>query len=74
MGVGLVLFTMGTRLIAASEVALIMLLEIILGPFWAWVAVAETPSAMTVVGGAVVLGAVLLQTAERPVFRKATAI
>lgn len=74
MGFGLVLFTMGTRLIAASEVALIMLLEIILGPFWAWVAVAETPSAMTVVGGAVVLGAVLLQTAERPVFRKATAI
>ena len=42
MGLGLVLFTMGARLIAASEVALITLLEVVLGPFWAWVAVSET--------------------------------
>lgn len=64
MGLGLILFTMGTRLIVASEVALITLLEVVLGPFWAWVAVAETPALMTVVGGAVVVGAVLLQAME----------
>jgi drug/metabolite transporter (DMT)-like permease len=64
MGLGLILFTMGTRLIVASEVALITLLEVVLGPFWAWVAVAETPALMTVVGGAVVVGAVLLQALE----------
>ena len=64
MGLGLVLFTMGARLIAASEVALITLLEVVLGPFWAWVAVAETPALMTVIGGAVVVAAVLLQTTE----------
>ena len=64
MGLGLILFTMGTRLIVASEVALITLLEVVLGPFWAWVAVAETPALMTVIGGAVVVGAVLLQTME----------
>jgi drug/metabolite transporter (DMT)-like permease len=62
MGLGLILFTMGTRLIVASEVALITLLEVVLGPFWAWVAVSETPALMTVVGGAVVVAAVLLQT------------
>ncbi|MCP9487917.1 MAG: DMT family transporter [Gaiellaceae bacterium MAG52_C11] len=62
MGLGLVLFTMGARLIAASEVALITLLEVVLGPFWAWVAVSETPAPLTVVGGAVVVAAVLLQT------------
>jgi drug/metabolite transporter (DMT)-like permease len=62
MGLGLVLFAMGTRLIVASEVALITLLEVVLGPFWAWVAVSETPALMTVVGGAVVVAAVLLQT------------
>ena len=67
MGLGLVLFTMGARLIAASEVALITLLEVVLGPFWAWVAVAETPALLTVVGGAVVVAAVLLQaTAKAP--------
>jgi drug/metabolite transporter (DMT)-like permease len=65
MGLGLVLFTMGARLIVASEVALITLLEVVLGPFWAWVAVSETPALMTVVGGVVVVAAVLLQTTER---------
>jgi drug/metabolite transporter (DMT)-like permease len=65
MGLGLVLFTMGARLIVASEVALITLLEVVLGPFWAWVAVSEKPALMTVVGGAVVVTAVLLQTTER---------
>jgi drug/metabolite transporter (DMT)-like permease len=62
MGLGLVLFAMGTRLIVASEVALITLLEVVLGPFWAWVAVSEKPALMTVVGGAVVVAAVLIQT------------
>jgi drug/metabolite transporter (DMT)-like permease len=65
MGLGLVLFTMGARLIIASEVALITLLEVVLGPFWAWVAVSEKPALMTVVGGVVVVAAVLLQTTER---------
>ena len=64
MGLGLLLFTMGARLIAASEVALITLLEVVLGPFWAWVAVSETPAPSTVLGGAVVVAAVLLQTTE----------
>ncbi|HUQ21400.1 MAG TPA: DMT family transporter [Gaiellaceae bacterium] len=62
MGLGLVLFAMGARLIVASEVALITLLEVVLGPFWAWVAVSEKPALMTVVGGGVVVVAVLLQT------------
>ena len=66
MGLGLLLFTMGARLIAASEVALITLLEVVLGPFWAWVAVSETPAPSTVLGGAVVVAAVLLQTTATP--------
>ena len=70
VGVGLVLFAMGTRLIAASEVALIILLEVVLGPFWAWVAVSETPSLMTMVGGAVVVCAVILQATAKPALRK----
>ena len=70
MGLGLLLFTMGARLIVASEVALITLLEVVLGPFWAWVAVSETPALMTVVGGVVVVAAVLLQTTERTPLRR----
>ena len=66
MGLGLVLFTMGARLIPASEVALITLLEVVLGPFWAWVAASEIPAVLTIVGGAVVVVAVLLQTTAAP--------
>jgi drug/metabolite transporter (DMT)-like permease len=61
MGVGLALFTVGARLIAAAEVALITLLEVVLGPLWVWLAFSETPDAATLAGGAVVLLAVMIQ-------------
>jgi drug/metabolite transporter (DMT)-like permease len=62
IGLGFVLLTIGARLIPAGEVALITLLEIVLGPLWVWVFLAEGPSTATVVGGAIVLGAVLLES------------
>jgi drug/metabolite transporter (DMT)-like permease len=69
IGLGFVLLTIGARLIPAGEVALITLLEIVLGPMWVWAFLAEQPAAATLVGGAIVLGAVLLQAkgdAPRP--------
>jgi drug/metabolite transporter (DMT)-like permease len=61
VGLGLAFLTMGARLIPAAEVALITLLEIVLGPLWVWLALSEGPSATTLVGGAVVVAAVALQ-------------
>jgi drug/metabolite transporter (DMT)-like permease len=61
MGLGLALFTVGARLIAAAEVALITLLEVVLGPLWVWIAFGETPDTATLVGGAIVVLAVLIQ-------------
>ena len=61
IGLGFIFLTIGGRLIPAGEVALITLLEIVLGPLWVWVFLAEGPSAATLAGGAIVLGAVLLQ-------------
>lgn len=63
IGLGLVFLTMGARLIPATEVALISLLEVVLGPLWVWLALSEKPSNATFVGGAVVIGAVVLQAA-----------
>jgi drug/metabolite transporter (DMT)-like permease len=63
MGAGLALFAAGARLIAAAEVALITLLEVVLGPIWVWIAFGETPDTATLVGGAVVLLAVVVQVA-----------
>lgn len=67
IGLGFVLLTIGARLIPAGEVALITLLEIVLGPLWVWVFLSEHPSTATLVGGAVVLGAVLLESASADV-------
>jgi drug/metabolite transporter (DMT)-like permease len=61
IGLGFVFLTIGGRLIPAGEVGLITLLEIVLGPLWVWLVLSERPSAATLVGGAVVLGAVLLE-------------
>jgi drug/metabolite transporter (DMT)-like permease len=61
IGLGLVFLTIGGRLIPAAEVALITLLEVVLGPLWVWVFLSEQPGAATLVGGAIVLGAVAIQ-------------
>ena len=62
MGVGLALLTIGARLIPPAEVALISLIEIVLGPLWVWLAYEERPTTATLVGGLVVVAAVLIQT------------
>jgi len=62
MGVGLALLTIGARLIPPAEVALISLIEIVLGPLWVWLAYDERPTTATLVGGLVVVAAVLIQT------------
>ena len=61
IGLGFVFLTIGARLIPAGEVALITLLEIVLGPLWVWLFLSERPATVTLVGGAIVLAAVLLQ-------------
>jgi drug/metabolite transporter (DMT)-like permease len=66
IGLGLVLLTIGARLIPAAEVALISLLEIVLGPLWVWIFLSEQPSAATLAGGAIVLGAVVVQARGAP--------
>ena len=67
IGLGLVLLSIGGRLIPAAEVALISLLEVVLGPLWVWVFLSEKPGAGVLAGGAIVLAAVALQaTARRP--------
>jgi drug/metabolite transporter (DMT)-like permease len=66
IGLGLIFITIGARLIPAAEVALITLLEIVLGPLWVWAARGEQPGAATLAGGAIVLGAVVYQAVAAP--------
>jgi drug/metabolite transporter (DMT)-like permease len=66
IGLGLIFLTIGARLIPAAEVALITLLEIVLGPIWVWIALSEEPAAATLVGGAIVLAAVVIEARGEP--------
>jgi drug/metabolite transporter (DMT)-like permease len=72
MGLGLAFLTIGARLIPPAQVALISLLEVVLGPLWVWLAYGERPSSATLVGGASVVAAVVVQAvAPMPVGRRA---
>ena len=66
IGLGLVFLTIGGRLIPAAEVALITLLEVVLGPLWVWIFLSEQPGVATLIGGAIVLGAVAIQAGGDP--------
>jgi drug/metabolite transporter (DMT)-like permease len=66
IGLGLAFLVTGARLIPAAEVALITLLEIVLGPLWVWLALSERPSTTTLAGGAIVVAAVALQAGADP--------
>lgn len=60
-GGGFILITLGARYVPAAEVALLTLVEPVLGPVWVWIGVDEVPSPFTLAGGAIVLAAVIMQ-------------
>jgi drug/metabolite transporter (DMT)-like permease len=55
---GLALFTLGARFLPATETALIGSLDAPLALLWVWLMFNETPSANTIIGGAIVFVAV----------------
>jgi drug/metabolite transporter (DMT)-like permease len=59
LGTGCLLATAASRDLSATELGLLALLEPILGPLWAWALLGEQPPAATLVGAAIVLGAVV---------------
>jgi drug/metabolite transporter, DME family len=52
-----VFVTNAIRLIPALEASVILLLEPVLNPVWAWVVHGETPGPWALLGGAIILGA-----------------
>ncbi len=59
IGAGLTVYTAGSRHMPAAELALLALTEVVLGPVWVWLGIGETPSLATLLGGAIVLGAIV---------------
>jgi drug/metabolite transporter (DMT)-like permease len=62
LGVGLILFVTGARLIPAAQSALLGMLEPILGPAWVWIFLGEKPLTPTLIGGGIVVASVFANT------------
>jgi drug/metabolite transporter (DMT)-like permease len=58
---GLILFTIGSRSVPAAQLSLIALVEPVLSPLWAWLVASELPPISTFAGGAVIVGAIVIQ-------------
>ena len=58
VGAGLILYTIGSTAVPAAELALLSMTEVVLGPFWVWMALGEVAGSYTLLGGAVLLAAI----------------
>jgi drug/metabolite transporter (DMT)-like permease len=63
LGMGLALFVTGARLIPSVLSGLLSVIEPILGPIWVWLVHAEEPGVRTLIGGSVVLAALVFNIA-----------
>jgi drug/metabolite transporter (DMT)-like permease len=57
LGLPCMLLVLASRALLAPEIALLSLLEVVLGPLWVWLGAGEEPGRATLMGGAIVLAA-----------------
>ena len=62
IGFGFICITIGSKSTPAAIVGILMLVEAILGPVWAWIFIKETPPVILIVGGAIIMFSILYQS------------
>lgn len=60
LALGMVAYTLGSKVIPAAQLTLLSLMEVLLAPIWVFLLLGETASAATFIGGGVLLAAVAL--------------
>jgi drug/metabolite transporter (DMT)-like permease len=60
LGVGLLLMLAAVRYLASAEVGLLSILEIVFGTLSVWAVIGERPSHSALVGGSIVLAALVV--------------
>ncbi|MDH3376128.1 MAG: DMT family transporter [Gammaproteobacteria bacterium] len=58
IGVGLTIYTIGSKSVPAAELALLSMTEVLLGPLWVWFFLGEIAGLYTLIGGAILLAAI----------------
>lgn len=74
IGVGLPLYNLGHRSVPTAQISLLIMTEVVLAPLWVWIWPGEAPAGATLIGGALVIGAVVYQivSADRVPLRQPT--
>jgi DME family drug/metabolite transporter len=58
VGLGLAVYTIGSKVVPAAELTLLSMTEVLLGPLWVWLFIGETASFFTLVGGSILMLAI----------------
>jgi drug/metabolite transporter (DMT)-like permease len=61
VGLGFIFITIGAKKTLSAMVGILMMTEAVLGPFWAWIFLDESPQLYAFVGGSIILFAVFIQ-------------
>ena len=72
VGFGFIFITIGARSTPSAFVGIIMLTEAVLGPLWAWMFVNENPPISVLIGGSIVISAVVIQFLSKFITKKET--
>lgn len=58
LGMGLSIYTFGSKVIPAAELALLSMTEVLLGPIWVWIFIGEVAGIWSLAGGTVLMAAI----------------
>ena len=61
IGFGFIFITIGSRTTPAAVVGILMLTEAVFGPLWAWLFINEIPPAIVILGGGIIIFAILFE-------------
>ena len=62
---GFICITIGSRSTASTTVGLLMLTETLFAPFWVWLFLNEIPPISVLIGGAIIIGAIILNSFDK---------
>ena len=65
LSIGFICITIGSRTTPSASIGLLMLAETLFGPIWVWLFLNEIPPISVVVGGAVIILAIIVKSFEK---------
>tara|TARA_B100000029_G_scaffold513335_1_gene612621 strand:+ start:571 stop:1443 length:873 start_codon:yes stop_codon:yes gene_type:complete len=69
IGFGFILITIGSQTTPAAAVGILMLTEAVFGPIWAWLFINEIPPISVIIGGGIIIFAIVFEFIFRKKFK-----